>query len=318
MALGEEVRELVRGDPERDDEGQVVEELERRRGAVLLARVAPGHPPAVVRAVARRRRRASRGCCHERRGAATHSLSPGARRRDWTSMPPKTAMPSSISTGASGSSCGAACVDPADERFTSDSIRHVGGVVISIPPKSAWTESRAPARELGAAQVGLDAAEPGQHRAAPEGSAPALELDAVEDRDERQLVALGVAPRTRLACRTPPRLASCLGERSRPASSSTEPATSSSVIGSSEITSTARRRPWSSRCARRIDRGDAAVRHVRRKRLDQVRVDRVQRASVGERRAHGLVDAGARELGQVQLGGLEPPTSWVRSRRSPN
>ena len=50
-------------------------------------------------------------------------------------------------------------------------------------------------RELGVAQVDVDAAEPGQHRAAPEGLRPALELDAVEDRDERELVALGVAAR---------------------------------------------------------------------------------------------------------------------------
>ena len=51
VAVGEVVRELVRGDPERDDERQVVEQLERRRGAVRLVRVATGHPPPMVRAV---------------------------------------------------------------------------------------------------------------------------------------------------------------------------------------------------------------------------------------------------------------------------
>ena len=51
VAVREEVRQLVRGDAERDDERQVVEQLERRRAAVLLVRVTTGHPPPAVRAV---------------------------------------------------------------------------------------------------------------------------------------------------------------------------------------------------------------------------------------------------------------------------
>ena len=64
VAVREVVRELVRGDAERDDERQVVEQLERRRAAVLLVRVATGHPPPAVRAVAR-------GCHQASRDAAT-------------------------------------------------------------------------------------------------------------------------------------------------------------------------------------------------------------------------------------------------------
>ena len=109
-------------------------------------------------------------------------------------MPPKTAMPSTVSTGASGSSFAPRASAPPMNVFTSDSIRQLAGVVTSIPPKSAWTEAGA-ARELGVAQVDVDAAEPGQHRAATEGLRAARELDAVQDRDERELVALGVAAR---------------------------------------------------------------------------------------------------------------------------
>jgi hypothetical protein len=40
VVVGHEVRELVGGDAERDDERQVEEQLERRGGAVSLRRVA--------------------------------------------------------------------------------------------------------------------------------------------------------------------------------------------------------------------------------------------------------------------------------------
>jgi hypothetical protein len=39
MALGQKMREFVGGDPERDDERQVEEELERGRRPVRLVRV---------------------------------------------------------------------------------------------------------------------------------------------------------------------------------------------------------------------------------------------------------------------------------------
>jgi hypothetical protein len=54
VTLGDVVREFVGRDAERDDERQIEEELERRRAAVALVRVAPGQAPAVVRAVVRR------------------------------------------------------------------------------------------------------------------------------------------------------------------------------------------------------------------------------------------------------------------------
>ena len=44
VVLGERVRQLVGRRTERDDEGQVEEQLERRGRASVLVRVAPGHP----------------------------------------------------------------------------------------------------------------------------------------------------------------------------------------------------------------------------------------------------------------------------------
>jgi hypothetical protein len=44
VVSGEQVRELVGGDAERDHERQVEEQLQRGRGAVLLVGVAPAHP----------------------------------------------------------------------------------------------------------------------------------------------------------------------------------------------------------------------------------------------------------------------------------
>ena len=49
VVLGDEVRQLVGGDAEGDDEREVEEQLERRRRAVGLRRVAPVHPGASMR-----------------------------------------------------------------------------------------------------------------------------------------------------------------------------------------------------------------------------------------------------------------------------
>ena len=51
VALGEQMGQLVRGRAERDDEGQVEEELQRGRGAVVFGRVASAHPDPVMAAV---------------------------------------------------------------------------------------------------------------------------------------------------------------------------------------------------------------------------------------------------------------------------
>ena len=51
VPLGQEMGQLVRGRAERDDEGQVEEELERGRGAVVLGRVAAAHPDPAMAAV---------------------------------------------------------------------------------------------------------------------------------------------------------------------------------------------------------------------------------------------------------------------------
>src|SRR5687767_14375888 len=51
MPLGEQVRQFVRGGPERNDEGQVEEQLERGGGAVVLGRVAAAHPDPAMAAV---------------------------------------------------------------------------------------------------------------------------------------------------------------------------------------------------------------------------------------------------------------------------
>ena len=51
MPLGELMGQLVRGRAERDDEGQVEEELQRGRRAVRLRRVASAHADPVMAAV---------------------------------------------------------------------------------------------------------------------------------------------------------------------------------------------------------------------------------------------------------------------------
>ena len=60
-----------------------------------------------------------------------------------------------------------------------------------MPPSRRDLEVRV-RRELRLAEVDGDPAEPGEHRAAAERLRAALELDAVQDRDEPDLVALGV------------------------------------------------------------------------------------------------------------------------------
>ena len=45
VVLGEHVRELGRGDAERDDEGQVEQQFQRRRDPMLLVRIAARHRP---------------------------------------------------------------------------------------------------------------------------------------------------------------------------------------------------------------------------------------------------------------------------------
>ena len=62
-----------------------------------------------------------------------------------------------------------------------------------MPPTSEPTLEVRVGRELRLAQVDGDPAEPGEHRATAERLRAALDLDAVQDRDEPDLVTLGVA-----------------------------------------------------------------------------------------------------------------------------
>src|SRR5690606_30215799 len=59
---------------------------------------------------------------------------------------------------------------------------------IDATHEAAQLEEGAAGRDLGAAEVQLDAAHRGQDRPGPEGSRAAVELDAVHDRDEVELV----------------------------------------------------------------------------------------------------------------------------------
>src|SRR4029079_7670701 len=111
--------------------------------------------------------------------------------------------------------------DPAEERRSRDSQHRCSRFVSSRSPgvdsasKSLQLGLHAPARrsldsdpteervqgepcsrrELDLAQVDCDATEPRQHRTSRKGPGPALELDAVEDSDQAELVALFVSAR---------------------------------------------------------------------------------------------------------------------------
>src|SRR6478672_1884659 len=62
MPLGEVMRELVRRCPERDDECEIEQKLERRRGSVILVRVAARQSPTTMRAVGQSSVTRRRGC----------------------------------------------------------------------------------------------------------------------------------------------------------------------------------------------------------------------------------------------------------------
>ena len=111
-----------------------------------------------------------------------------------TAIPPKAEKPLRCRTGAS-SSAGHRRVD----RDTAGERLHVG-----LDPPSRRDANRDPPEEradlearvrseLCVSQIDGDPAEPREHRAAPERLRAALHRDAVQDRDEPDLVALGVA-----------------------------------------------------------------------------------------------------------------------------
>src|SRR5262249_62333217 len=108
----------------------------RSRGAphLLSAVGARTSPPAVIGEV---RRVTDYSALSLARGPSAAGAGSVAVAVPPTAIPPKSAVPVRVSTGASGSSCDDPRVStPPANTFSSDSTRQPGGVLIAIPPNN--------------------------------------------------------------------------------------------------------------------------------------------------------------------------------------